>query len=89
LSDCSEEGKQELAKINLTSQYKQSLPLFDMERFSFWGRLLGVAAWIVRFITKSKRGRIQKSQETGNKQNYSLEKVLETEEISSAERYWV
>jgi len=34
MSDCSEEGKQELAKINLTFHCKQSLPLFDIERFS-------------------------------------------------------
>ena len=33
LSDCSEEGKHELAKIYLTSKCKQSLPLFDIERF--------------------------------------------------------
>ena len=44
--DCSEEGKQELAKINLTFQCKQSLPLFDIERFSSWRRLLGFTAWI-------------------------------------------
>ena len=36
LSDCSEEGKQELAKIKLTFQCKQSLPLFDIQRFSSW-----------------------------------------------------
>ena len=68
LSDCSEEGKQELAKINLTFQCKQSLPLFDIQRFSSWRRLLGVTAWILRFISRSKGVRHQKSQETGNKQ---------------------
>ena len=89
LSDCSEEDKQELAKINLTFQCKRSLPLFDTQRFSSWRRLLGVTAWILRFISRSKRARHQKSQETGNRQNDSLEKVLEPEEISNAERYWV
>ena len=89
LSDCSEEGKQELAKINLTFQCKQSLPLFDIQRFSSWHWLLGVTAWILRFIFRSKRARHQKSQETGNRQNDSLEKVLEPEEISNTERYWV
>ena len=89
LSDCSEEGKQELAKINLTFQCKQSLPLFDIQRFSSWRRLLGVTAWILRFISRSNRARHQKSQETGNRQNDLPEKVLEAEEISSAERYWV
>ena len=89
LSDCSEEGKQELAKINLTFQCKQTLPLFDIQRFSSWRRLLRVTAWILRFISRSKRARHQKSQETGNKQNYSLEKVLQPEEISNTERYWV
>ena len=86
-NDCSEEGKQELAKINLLFQCKQSLPLFDVQRFSSWHRLLGVTAWILRFI--SRRVRHQKSRETGNKQNDSLEKVLEPEEISNTERYWV
>ena len=43
----------------------------------------------MRFISRSKRVRHQKSQETGNKRNDSLEKVLEPEEISNAERYWV
>ena len=43
----------------------------------------------MRFISRSKRARHQKSQETGNRQNDSLEKVLEPEEISNAERYWV
>ena len=89
LRDCSEEGKQELAKINLTFPCKQSLPLFDIQRFSSWHRLLGVTAWILRFISKSKRARHQKSQETGNKQSVSLGKVLESEEISNVERYWV
>ena len=89
LSDCSEEGKQELAKINLTFRCKQSLPLFDIQRFSSWRRLLGVTAWILRFISRSKRAKHQKSQETGNKQNDSLGKVLEPEEISNAQRYWV
>jgi len=32
LSDCSEKGKQELDKINLMFQCKQSLPLFDIQR---------------------------------------------------------
>ena len=82
LSDCSEEGKQELAKINLTFQCKQSLPLFDIKRFSSWRRLVGVTAWILRFTSKSRRVRHQKSQETGNN-------VLEPEEISNVERYWV
>jgi len=54
-----------------------------MERFSSWHRLLGVTAWIFRFISKSKRARLQKSQETGHKRNDSLE-VLEPEEISNA-----
>ena len=70
-------------------QCKQSLPVFGIERFSSWRRLLGVTAWIVRFISKSKRARPQKSQETRNKQNDSLEKVLEPKGISNAERYWV
>ena len=87
LNDCSEEGKQELAKINLTFQCKKTLTLFDIERFSSWRRLLGVTTWILRFISKSKRARLQKSQETGNDQNRSLEKVLEPKEISDAERY--
>ena len=34
LNDCSEEGKQELAKINLTFQFKKTLYLFDIDRFS-------------------------------------------------------
>ena len=88
LSDCSEEGKQELAKINLTFQCKRSLPLFDIQRFSSWCRLLGVTAWILKFISRSKKARHQKRQEAGNKQNESLEKVLEAEEISNAERYY-
>ena len=86
LSDCSE-GKQELAKIHLTFQCKQSLPLFDIQKFSSWHRLVRVTAWILRFISTSKRARLQKSQGTGNKQNDSLQKVLEPEEISNAERY--
>ena len=89
MSDISKEGKQELAKINLTFQCKKSLPLFDMHKFCSWLRLLRVTAWILRFISKSKRARHQKSQETGNKQNDSREQVLEPEEISNAERYWV
>ena len=89
LSDCSEEGKQELAKINLTFQCKQSPPLFDIQRFSSWRRLLRVTAWILRFISRSRRTRHQKSQETGDRQNDLLEKVLEPDEISNAERYWV
>ena len=89
LSDCSEEGKQELAKINLSFQCKHSLPLFDIQRFSSWRRLLKVTAWILRFISRGKRARHQKSQETGNRQNDSLEKVLGPEETSNAERYWV
>ena len=56
MSDYSEEGKQELAKIHLMFQCKQSLLLFDIQK-------------------------------TENKQNNSLEKVLEPEEISNAERY--
>ena len=43
----------------------------------------------MRFICKSKRAKHQKSQETGNKQNDSLEKVLEPKEIGNAEMYWV
>ena len=89
LNDCSEEGKQELAKINLTFQCKKTLPLFDIERFSSWRRLLGVTAWILRFISTSKRARLQKSQETENEQNDLLKKVLEPKEISDAEKYWV
>jgi len=89
MSDCSEEGKQELAKINLTFHCKQSLPLFDIERFSSRCRLLGVTAWILRFMSKSKRARLQKSKETRNTQNDLLEKVLDQVEISKAERYWV
>ena len=89
LSDCSEEGQQELAKIHLTSQCKQPLPLLDVQSFLPDAALLGVTAWIFRFISKSKRARLQKSQGTGNKQNDSLEYVLEPEEISSAKRYWV
>ena len=60
-----------------------------MHKFSSWLRLLRVTAWILRFISKSKRARHQKSQETGNKQNDSREQVLEPEEITNAERYWV
>ena len=89
LSDCLEEGKQELAKINLMFQCKRSLPQFDIQRFYSWCRLLGVTAWILRFISRSKRTRHQKNQKTGNRQKDSLEKVLEPEEISNAERYWV
>ena len=63
--------------------------MFDIERFSSWRRLLGVTAWILRFISKSRRARFQKSQETGNDPNDSPEKVLEPKEISKAERYWV
>ena len=74
----SEEGKQELAKINLTFQSRQSLPLLDIEKFSSWRRLLRVTAWIVRFISNCKRTGIQNSQETGNKHR-----------ISNAEKYWV
>ena len=70
-------------------QCKQSLHLFDIERFSSCRRLLGVTAWIKRFISKSTGASLQKSQETGNKQNDSLEKVLDPKEISNAERYWV
>ena len=50
--------------------------------------VIGVPAWILRFISKSKRAKHQKSQETGNKQIDSLEKVLEPEENSDAESYW-
>jgi len=32
-TDCTEEGKQELAKINLTFQSNRSFPLLDAERF--------------------------------------------------------
>ena len=35
LSDCSEEGKQELAKIHPSFRCKQSLPLFDIQKFFF------------------------------------------------------
>ena len=89
LSDCIEEGKQELAKIKLTFQCKRSLPLFGIQRFSYWRRLSGVTAWISRFISRSRRARHQKRQETRNKPNESLEKGLEPEEINDAERYWV
>ena len=41
-------------------QRKQSLSLFDIQRFSSWRRLLGVTAWILKFIFKSKRTRHQK-----------------------------
>lgn len=60
--------------------------MFDIEKFSSWRRFLGVTAWILRFISKSKRERLQKSQVTGNKQNDLLKKVLEPEEISNAKR---
>ena len=70
-------------------QCKQSLPQFDIQRFYSWCRLLGVTAWILRFISRSKRTRHQKNQKTGNRQKDSLEKVLEPEEISNAERCWV
>ena len=89
LNDCSEEGKQELAKINLTFQSRQSLPLLDIEKFSSWRRLLRVTAWIVRFISNCKRTIIQNSQKTGNKQSNSMAATLESEEISNAEKYWV
>ena len=89
LNDCSEEGKQELAKINLPFQSRQSLPLLDIEKFSSWRRLLRVTAWIVRFISNCKRTRIQNSQDTGNKQSNSMAATLESEEISNAEKYWV
>lgn len=78
-----------MAKIHLTFQCKQFLPLFDIQKFSSWRRLSGVTAWILRLISKSEIARLQKSQETGNVQNDSLEKVLEPEEISNTERYWV
>lgn len=87
LSDCSEEGKQKLAKINLTFQFKQSLLLFDIHRFSSWRQLLGVTAWILRFLSRSTRVRHQKRQETRSKQNDTLKKVLEPEEISNTEWY--
>ncbi|PFX25917.1 hypothetical protein AWC38_SpisGene9441 [Stylophora pistillata] len=58
-NDCSERSKRELTKINLTFQSKKGLPLFDIERFSSWRRLSGVTAWILRFISKSKRARLQ------------------------------
>ena len=86
---CSEEGKQELTKINLTFQSRQSLALLDIEKFSSWRRLLRVIAWIMRFISNSKRSRIQNSQETGNKQSNTKAETLESEEISNAEKYRV
>ena len=75
--------------MNLTFQCKRSLPLFGIQRFSSWRRLSGVTAWISRFISRSRRARHHKRQETRNKLNDSLEKGLEPEEINNAERYWV
>ncbi|PFX26710.1 hypothetical protein AWC38_SpisGene8655 [Stylophora pistillata] len=73
-NDCSKESKRELTKLNLTFQSKKILPLFDIERFSSWRQLSGVTAWILRFISKSKRARLQKGQKTGNEQSDPLGK---------------
>ena len=96
-TDCTEEGKQELAKISLTFQSNRSFPLLDAERFSSWLKLLRVTAWIMRFISRCKRARLHRmqaseliySQETDVGQSSSLEKVLDLEEMKNAEKYWL
>ena len=54
-TDNTEEGKQELLKINFTFQGKKSLPLLDAEKFSSWLRLLRTTAYVLRFISKCKK----------------------------------
>ena len=96
-TDCTEEGKQELAKISLTFQSNRSFPLLDADRFSSWLKLLRVTAWIMRFISRCKRARLHRmqaseliySQETDVGQSSSLEKVLDLEEMKNAEKYWL
>ena len=96
-TDCTEEGKQELAKISLTFQSNRSFPLLDAERFSSWLKLLRVTAWIMRFISRCKRARLHRmqaseliySQETDVGQSSSPEKVLDLEEMKNAEKYWL
>ena len=61
-TDCTEEGKQELAKISLTFQSNRSFPLLDADRFSSWLKLLRVTAWIMRFISRCKRARLHRIQ---------------------------
>ena len=63
--------------------------MFGIQMFSSWRQLSGVTAWISRLISRSRRARHQKRQETRNKLNDSLEKGLEPEEINNAERYWL
>ena len=61
-TDCTEEGKQELAKISLTFQSNRSFPLLDADRFLSWLKLLRVTAWIMRFISRCKRARLHRMQ---------------------------
>ena len=48
-----------------------------------------VGSYSLDLVFKSNRARLQKSHETGNRENVSLEKVLEPKEIGNAEMYWV
>ena len=96
-TDCTEEGKQELSKINLSFQSKKSLLLFDAEKFSSWLRLLRITAYVLRFIFKCKIAGLQKEQKNVSSDNQekntgpdvNLEEALEPEEIKNVERYWV
>ncbi|KAL9968821.1 hypothetical protein ACROYT_G020955 [Oculina patagonica] len=96
-TDCTEEGKQELLKINLTFQSKKSLPLLDAEKFSSWLRLLRITAYVLRFISKCKTAGLQKEQRNMSSDNQAknigpnanLKETLEPEEIKNAEKYWV
>jgi len=96
-TDCTEEGKQELSKINLTFQSNKSLPLLDAEKFSSWLRLLRITAYVLRFISKCKIAGLQKEQRnvSGDNQEENigpdayLKETLKPGEIKNAEKYWV
>ena len=91
-TDCTEEGKQELLKINFTFQGKKSLPLLDAEKFSSWLRLLRTTAYVLRFISKCKKEQRNVSSDNQEKNvwpNANLKETLEPEEIKNAEKYWV
>ena len=96
-TDCTEEGKQELLKINFTFQSKKSLPLLDAKKFSSWLRLLRTTAYVLRFISKCKIAGLQKEQRNVSSDNQeknigpnaNLKETLEPEEIKNAEKYWV
>ena len=68
-TDCTEEGKQELLKINFTFQSNKSLPLLDAEKFSSWLRLLRTTAYVLRFISKCKIAGLQKEQRNVSSDN--------------------